>query len=230
MAQQDFGMGSYGTGHLSVNENWNSSTQVSYHVRLWATTGGGSYNAGPGPTWNGNAGGVTGSGGWSFGGNGDYNLWEFDYTYNKDANGYGNWNFYGYIDGNDAPYISAGSTNFNMSPGRIGIAPSISSLTVDSIKTTSARLGAELSSVGLGTSANWEMFYRLQGSGTWISLGIQGDVNGYNYWNVSGLTPGKTYEYMANCTNNNGDFAQSGVQSFKTLPVSGMISIMRGIL
>jgi hypothetical protein len=229
MAQQDFGLGSDGTGHLSVTQNWNSSTQVSYHVRLWATLVGSPYDS-SGPSWNGNAGGVGGSGGWGYSGAGTYNLWEFDYTYNKDANGYGTWNFYGYIDGNNSPYVVAGSTNFNMSPARIGVAPSISSITVDSIKTTSARLGAELSSVGLGTSANWEMFYRLQGSGTWISLGQQGDAAGYNYWNVTGLQPGKTYEYYANCWNNNGDNASSATYNFKTLPVSGMISIMRGLI
>lgn len=226
----DFGLNIYGTGHLTVSQNWNSSTQVSYHVRLWATTSGGAYNYGPGPNWNGNAGGVGGSGAWSYAGNGDHNLWEFDWTYNKDANGNGTWNFYGYIDGSNPGYVTAGSTSFNMSPARIGIAPSFSSLIADSIKPTSVRLGVEISSVGLGTSANFNMYYRLQGSPTWIDLGNQGDAAGYNYWSITGLKPGKTYEYICNAWNNNGDFAQTGTQTFKTQPVSGMISVMKGII
>lgn len=226
----DFGMGTYGTGHLTVSQNWNSSTQVSYHVRLWCSHSGGAYNYGPGPTWNGNAGGVGGSGNWSYGGNGDTNLWEFDYTYNKDANGYGTWNFYGYINGANSPYVTAGSTSFNMSPARIGIAPSISSLIADSIKPTTARLGVEISSVGLGTSAAFNMYYREQGAGGWTHAGTQGDVGGYNYWNLTGLKPGKTYEYYVNAYNNNGDNVNSGTQSFKTQPVSGMIAVMKGLI
>lgn len=226
----DFGMGSLGTGHLTVSQNWNSSTQVSYHVRLWCTTSGGAYNYGPGPTWNGNAGGVGGSGNWSYSGNGDHVVWEFDHTYNKDANGNGTWNFYGYMNGANSPYVTSGSTSFNMSPARIGIAPSISSIIVDSIKPTSARLGGEISSVGLGTSATWVMYYRLQGSGSWISLGAQGDAAGYNYWYPSGLKPGKTYEFYAQCYNNNGDNANSSVYTFKTQPISGMIAVMKGMI
>lgn len=112
---------------------------------------------------------------------------------------------------------------------RIALAPGISALTVDTIKPTTVRLGGELSTIGHGTSCNLEMFYRLQGSGTWISLGTQGDAAGFNYWNPTGLKPGKTYEYIMNATNNNGDFAQSGIQTFNTKPVSGMISILRAM-
>lgn len=225
----DFGLGANGTGHLTVGQNWNSSTQVSYHVHLWATIAGSPYNS-SGPSWNGNAGGVTGSGGWSYSGGGTYNLWEFDYTYNKDANGNGTWNFYGYINGANSPYVTAGSTNFNMSPARIGIAPSITSVIVDTIKPTSARLGAELGNYGLGTSAAWIMFYRLQGSSTWINLGNQSDVAGYNYWSPTGLIPGNTYEFYAQSYNNNGDTSNSSTYTFKTTPISGMISVMTGLI
>lgn len=230
MAQSDFGNGSLATGHLSVNENWNSSTQVSYHIRLWLTTGGGAFDNGAGPNWNGNAGGVGGSGGFTYSGNGDHNLWEFDWTYNKDANGYGTWNFYGYINGDNPPYVVAASTNFNMSPGRIGVAPGIAYIGADLIKPTQARLYGEITGYGLGTSANMTMYYRLQGSGTWIDLGNQGDVGGNNNWSVTGLKPGKTYEYIMNCWNNNGDFSQSATQTFKTQPVSGMISVIKAMI
>lgn len=229
MAQQDFSLGSYGTGHLSVNENWNSSTQVSYHIRLWATTGGG-YHSASGGSWNGNAGGIGGSGAFNYSGNGDWNLWEFDYTYNKDANGNGSWNFYGYINGDIPGAVGAGSTSFNMSPGRIGIAPPLTSVISDSIKPTSARIGAEIGGYGLGTSAAFEAFYRVQGASGWNSLGVQGDVGGYNFWNLSGLQAGRTYEYYVHVYNNNGDAADSGVQTFKTQPVSGMITVMQGLL
>lgn len=113
---------------------------------------------------------------------------------------------------------------------RMALSPVFSSLIYDSIKPTSARLGAELSSYGHNTSVNLEMFYRIQGSGSWISLGVQGDAAGYNYWSPTGLLPGKTYEYICNATGNNGDFAQTGTQTFKTQAVSGMISIMKGII
>jgi hypothetical protein len=226
----DFSLGSYGTGHLTVSQNWNSSTQVSYHIRLWATTTGGWYDYGPGPNWNGNAGGVGGSGGWSYTGNGDHNLWEFNHTYNKNANGYGTWNFYGYINGNNGSAVGAGSTSFNVSPARIGVAPGIAGVTADSIKPTSARLGGDITDYGLGTSATLQMFIRLQGAGSWTDLGTQGNVAGYNYWNPSGLKPGKTYEYFLRVWNNNGDTANSGINTFKTQPVSGMIAVMRGLL
>lgn len=222
----DFGLGSNGTGRLEVSQNWNSSTQVSYHVRLSAIISGGAYNY-SGPNWNGNAGGVGGSGGWAYGGAGTYVLWEFDYTYNKDANGYGTWNFYGYIDGQNSPYVVAGSTNFNMSPSRIGVAPSITSIIADTIKPTSARLGTEISSVGLGTSAACRMYYRIQGSGSgWSQTADANDVGGYNYFAITGLKPGKTYEYFARWWNNNGDTADSGTSTFKTKSIAGAAVVM----
>lgn len=216
----DFSLGSQATGRLEVWENWNASTQVSYHVKLSIITNNVWNNTGS-ANWNGNGGGVTGSGNFNYSQYQTKTLWEYDWTYNKDANGYGTWNFYGYINGDNSPYCGAGSTNFNMSPGRIGIAPGIAGITADTIKPTSARLGGEITGYGLGTSANMNMYYRLQGSGTWIDLGNQGDAAGYNYWNVTGLKPGKTYEYVMNVWNNNGDFAQSGVSTFKTKGIAG---------
>jgi hypothetical protein len=214
----DFGMGTLATGHLTVGQNWNSSTQVSYHIRLWCTTSGGAYNYGPGPTWSGNAGGVGGSGGWSYSGNGDHVVWEFDYTYNKDANGNGTWNFSGSMNGANSPYVTSGSTNFNMSPARIGIPPTWAAHSADTISVTTARLGCEISSHGLGTSSNMTMYTRILGDVSWTDWGNQGDVGGYNYWNVSGLRPGTTYQMVTNHWNNNGDYVQSPISTFTTLP------------
>lgn len=114
---------------------------------------------------------------------------------------------------------------------RIAQSAGIAYILVDTIKPTSARLGGEITGYGHGTSANLEMYYRLAGSGSgYTSLGAQGDVGGNNYWAVTGLKPGKTYEYIMNVTNNNGDFSQSASQFFKTQTVSGMISVIRGVI
>lgn len=124
----------------------------------------------------------------------------------------------------------AGSASWTHYPARIGVAPPIVGLTADQIKPTTARLGGEIGSYGKGTSATLQMFIRLQGAGGWTDLGAQGDVGGYNYWNPTGLKPGKTYEYFVRAWNNNGDTGDSGVQSFKTQPVSGMLTVARGVI
>jgi hypothetical protein len=119
----------------------------------------------------------------------------------------------GFASMGDLPYV--GDNGYALD--RLALAPTISSLIADTITPVSARLGADLSSFGHGTSANWEMFYRKQGSGTWISLGVQANVGGYNYWNPTGLLPNSIYEYYSTCTNNNGDVATSSTQTFTTL-------------
>ncbi len=144
-----------------------------------------------------------------------------------DANGNGSYSMNAHI----AVYASGTSTaSGSVGLPRLALAPSFTSLIADTIKPTTARLGVEISGYGHGTSANFNMYYRIQGSGTWIDLGNQGDVGGYNYWYPTGLKPGKTYEYICNAWNNNGDFAQTGTQTFRTKPVSGMISIMKAII
>lgn len=144
-----------------------------------------------------------------------------------DANGNGSYNGDAHI----AVYQSGtSSTSGSAGLPRIALAPSISSVISDTIKPTSARLRGEISSVGHGTGATWEMFYRLQGSGTWISLGQQTDAAGYNNWTPTGLKPGKTYQYYASVWNNNGDTSNSSTFTFKTQPVSGMIAVMKGLM
>lgn len=223
MAEWGFSLGTQGTGYLYVAENWNSPTQVSLHVRLRFYKVGGAYNNAGDSNWNGNVGGVTGSGNFNWGSSSPLNitLWEFDYTYGKDANGYINVGCYGYINGANSPYAGAGSTSQTYTPARIGVAPTISSLTADTIKPTTARLGVEISSHGLGTSTTFTMYYKLTTAGGWTSAGSQADVGGYNYWNLSGLKPGKNYQYYVTAVNNNGDTASSGVQTFKTKAIAG---------
>jgi len=119
------------------------------------------------------------------------------------------------------PYV--GDNGYSLD--RIALAPSISSITADTITPNSARLGAEISSFGHGTGTNLTMYYRLQGAGGWTSLGTQADAAGYNYWNATSLLPNRTYEYYVNATNNNGDSANSGTSSFLTLSGAKLITV-----
>jgi hypothetical protein len=222
---------SNGTAYIEIqtqvyqtgDTGWDVHFQVYYRVRNgWNVArnarGGGNYGWSNGGPWN-------GPGAYPA----DYNIFNGSFHIGLDANGYASYGLNAYIDldFNTPATISTGGSE---GMPRIAKAPSINSLTHDSVKTTTARLGAEISGYGHGTAAAFEMYYRQQGVGGYISLGQQGDVGGYNYWNVSGLQPGKTYEYYVRCWNNNGDTAQTGVQSFRTTPQSGMIAVIRGLV
>lgn len=227
----DWAMGTLSTGRVEAWENWNSPTQVSMHYKLSCEIRGGAYNYGPGPTWSGNiGGGHVGSGSWSYNSNGWRTLREFDVTFNKDANGYISIGVHGYINGANSPYVTSGQASWTHNPARIGVAPGIAAIVADTLKPTTARIGVEITGYGLGTSAAMRMYYRELGSGSWIPTADQGDVGGYNYWTLTGLKPGKTYQYFSRVWNNNGDTADSGVATFKTQPVSGMISVMKGMM
>lgn len=205
MAEWAFGMGSSATGYLTVNENWNSSTQVSLNITLRVHKWGAWYSS-SGGSWNGNVGGVTGSGAFNYSA-GDiwYTLWgPFNYTYNKDANGYINIGCYAYANG-DTSGVGAGSTSQTYSPARIGVAPTIVGNTADQITPTGVRLGTEISSIGLGTSAATRMYYKTVAAGSWTQTSDQNDVGGYNYWTITGLTPNTKYYRLARWWNNNND-------------------------
>lgn len=225
MAQQDFGLGTYGTGHLYVAENWNNSYQVSYHVRLWATTSGGAYDT-SGPSWNGNAAGVGGSGGWTYTGNGDHNLWEFDYTYNKDANGNWSGNFYGYIDGANSPYVGAGSTNFNMYPARIGIAPTMNNPVASNVGVTTATISGTNANNGLGTSTTVYLRFKKSSDPDANYQQLQ-----TTSWNLGNLTPGTQYTFQIYGVNNNGDTnGWQNTQTFTTLPAPSTSGALLGVI
>lgn len=230
----DFSLGSAGTGRLEAWENWNNSYQVSMHYKLSCEIRSGAWNtSGPtaGPYWEGSiGGGHAGSGYWTYNSNGWRTLREFDVTFNKDANGNIGIGIYGHINGKNAPYVGASQTSWNHYPARIGVAPTISSITADNISVVTARLGGEISSVGLGTSANMTMYYRKLGDASWIDLGNQADAAGYNYWNLSGLTPATTYQYVMNVWNNNGDYSQSAIGQFTMLPAPSVNTAMLGII
>lgn len=160
---------------------------------------------------------------------GSTTLIEGDVTVNHDANG--NWS--GTVGGSlNCGYSGVGSGNgdYGFSVGRLALGPSISSITADQLKPTSARLGTELSSYGHGTSATARFYYRIVGSGTWLNTEDQGDVTGFNYFALSGLKPGTSYEYFARWFNNNGDSTDSGTANFKTQSVPGMIPVLLGLI
>lgn len=112
---------------------------------------------------------------------------------------------------------------------RLALAPSILGDTADTIKPTSVRLGTELNNYGHGTSAATHILYRLQGAGSWSQTADAGDVAGYNYFNITGLKPGKTYEYASVWWNNNGDTVTNGASTFKTKGVPGMAPVLMAL-
>jgi hypothetical protein len=230
----DWGMGTLSTGRLEAWENWNGSTQVSMHYKLSCEIRGGAWNTnGPtaGPYWEGSiGGGHAGNGYWTYNSNGWRTLREFDVTFNKDANGYVNIGIYGHINGKNSPHVTSGSASWTHSPARIGIPPTWAAHSADTISVTTARLGCEIASHGLGTSSNMTMYTRILGDAGWTDWGNQGDVGGYNYWNVSNLRPGTTYQYVTNHWNNNGDYAQSPISQFTTLPAPANSTAMLRVL
>ena len=149
------------------------------------------------------------------------------FTVGHDANGNASYSMNAHV----AVY-QTGTTSASGSEGlpRLALAPSIAYNGADTIKPTTARLYTEINNYGHGTSAATHMLYRLQGVGGYTQTGDAGDVAGPNYFNISGLKPGKTYEYYSVWWNNNGDTATSGVQTFKTQPISGMVAVMKALL
>lgn len=229
-----FSNGSYynnWNGRLVYNLNWQDGATNRSNISLTLQTFSDSGSYTQNGSWDGrlyvNGGQVARNTPTANVGPGAYTITSWSGDVYHDANGYLSINIGDYI---NAPVNEMTFAEIGWGLPRIGYPPSISDTTADTIKPLSARLGAELSSVGRGTSATWTMYYRLQGAGSWTSAGSQGDVGGYNYWNISGLKPGKVYEYYAYLQNNNGDNTSSSVKTFKTKAVSGMTPILMGLL
>lgn len=131
-------------------------------------------------------------------------------------------------------YVNAPVNDMNWSDigwqlSRIALAPSIAGVAANQIKPTSARIGVEVNNNGHGTSTSMRMYYRLQGAASWTQTGNQNDAVGYNYWTVTGLKPGKTYEYFARVWNNNGDSRDSSVSTFKTKGVASALPLIAAV-
>lgn len=150
----------------------------------------------------------------------------WDGNWGHDANG----NLYLTIgDYCNAPINDMAWGDIGWSLPRIALAPSIAAATADTIKPTSVRFGTEINNYGHGTSAATRVYYRKQGDAAWITTSDQGDVGGYNYWTVTGLKPATTYEYFVRWWNNNGDTADSGVQTFKTKGIAGLAPLLMSV-
>lgn len=217
-----------------VSQDANANTSY-IHVYTYVAISGGSgitNNVGD-ANWNVNTAG-SGSRGANFTYSGvsgtNFGLDDFYITVGHDVNGNCTVGYHAYANGANSPYWTAASIDGSQGLSRLAKAPGIAGIIADTIKTTSVRLGGEITDFGHGTGANMNMYYRLQGSGTWIDLGNQTDAAGYNYWNVTGLQANKTYEYMMNVWNNNGDGASSSVSTFKTQAASGMIGVLAGLM
>lgn len=126
--------------------------------------------------------------------------------------------------------IGSASTNAWVALARLPLAPPWASSTADTITSTTARLGNEISGYGHGTSCAMRMYWKKPSDGSWSPTGDQSDANGYNYFNVSGLKPNTTYQYFGRQWNNNGDSSDGTVQTFKTKGVSGLLPILMALL
>lgn len=235
MAEVQLGTSAY-TGILSVGgvtQDWGAAygrTLVRTTVQVRKNSGTGFYNlAGGARSWSTSGLANGGSSGYDYRGGAPLTetLAQWDSWVNHDQNGNMSLTVGCTILHADNP-PGNGSTSQGYTAPRIAAAPTGLTMTSDTIKPTSARLGAEISGYGNGTSATHTMYYRLQGSGSWISAGAQADAVGSNYWTVTGLKPGKTYEHHFTSTNNNGDLATSGILTFKTKSVPGAaVAVMR---
>lgn len=197
------------------------------------STSTGMYNLTGASTWGASVNGNNAGGNFNYdfrGNNNTIYFYTYDTTVYHDANGYGSCGWSTSVNMSNSPYATTGSNSGSIGLTRLALAPGIAGTTADTIKPTQARLGGEITGFGHGTSANMNMYVRLQGSGSWTDLGNQNDAAGYNYWTATGLKPGKTYEYMMSVWNNNGDGASSSIQTFKTTPVSGMVSVIKAMV
>lgn len=217
---------------VATNIGANTSTVRCHTYITCDSSGTGVFNLSGSASWNANVNGNTNGGHYTYDFRGNANgldLNTYDTVVGHDGNGNATISWSGAADMQASTYATTSNTSGILGLSRLPLGPGIAGITADSITPTSARLGGEITSYGHGTSVNMNMYYRLQGAGAWIDLGNQADAAGYNYWTVTGLQPGKTYEYTMNVWNNNGDLSQSATQTFKTIPVSGMITVIKGI-
>jgi len=144
------------------------------------------------------------------------------FTVGHDANGNGSYS----MSASFAVYQSgtascSGSENLP----RLALAPSGLSKSVDTITNTTARLGRKQDNNGHGTSSANRVYYRLGNSGSWTWTTPDQGGTGWKYNTVTGLTPNTTYSYFSRHWNNNGDTADTGSSTFKTLASGGVTSV-----
>lgn len=204
----------------------NTGANTSYlHVYLRVdeiTHGSGVWNTGGSSSWSASVDGSNWSGNWNYdarpGGLQSWTLLDTYITVGHDVNGNKTVGGSSSANGDNSPYITTAGGSGSMGLPRLPLAPGWAGSTADQITPVSARLGNELFSYGHGTSVAMRMYYKKTTDGSWHQTSDQGDVGGFNYWTVSGLTPGTQYQYFARMWNNNGDTSDGGVQTFTTLP------------
>jgi hypothetical protein len=209
-------------GLASQSAAGNGSSVVNWNLQLVNTGGGGSssyYNWSFSP-------GASGSGGWIYATNntifasGQFTIWH-------DANGNGYADTSGYF----AWYNGSGTAYQGYTPPKIYRSAGWSSSSSSNIKSTTATISNTVSDWGIGTSHGHRMYYRIQGSGSaWSQTAdSNGDSNPVS-WNLTGLKPGKTYEYYSAQWNNNTSAVNGSTQTFKTKSIPGMLPILMGLI
>lgn len=157
-------------------------------------------------------------------------LLTYDTTVGHDANGNASIGWSAGENADNSPSLTTASIGGGLGLGRLPLAPGIAYIGADTITPTSANLYTEITGYGHGTSAACHFHYKLDTDGGYTQTGDQGDVGGNNNFPITGLIPGRTYDYYVTWFNNNGDAVDSGVQTFVTQPVSGMIAVMKAIV
>lgn len=204
--------GSHWHGDVTESLNWSNAAnnQSSVHVSLVMRADSG-YSQVANTSYDVRVnGGVINSGSRSVSLNGNSTeLIYGDITVTHDANG--NWSG-SYGGGLSSSYsgVGSGSGDWAFSLQRLALAPTVSSTTSSNITTNSATVAGAVSSNGHGTSTTITYFYRLSGVGSYTNAGTGASIN------LTSLSPGKDYQWYITATNNNGDIATSGVQTFTT--------------
>lgn len=175
-------------------------------------------------TWDWNA-QVNGSNGGSVAvnwGAGDYNMGGRNILIYHDADG----NWYGWVGAWIDAYYGSGTAGDNVSMPKIYRSAAWSSSSSSNVKTRTATITNTVADWGIGTSHGHRMYYRVQGSGSgWSQTTDEGSA-GSRSWAITGLKPGKVYEYFGRQWNNNTAAVDGAVYTFKTKPVAGLAPLL----
>lgn len=150
-------------------------------------------------------------------GPGTHLLHSYSRVLSHDANGYKTFSYSGSF---TSGWSSLGTLSTGGGSGvldRLALAPSGLTQSVSNITTNSATVTLDISSLGRGTSAAHRLEYKLSTAGSYTQSASQ-DITDLapNTFNLTGLTPNKTYNYRQVVWNNNGDTATSTASNFTT--------------
>jgi hypothetical protein len=140
----------------------------------------------------------------------------------------GNW--YGAVGAWLDVYYGNGTASDNVSMPKITRSASWSSASSSNIKPTTATISNTVADWGIGTSHGHKMYYRIQGSGSAWSSTSDETTTSPKSWNLTGLKPGKVYEYYGAQWNNNTSAVNGTTQTFKTKGLAGPIVLLSGAI